>query len=52
MSANPAPGFKKRPEHRITTQPARIRVCVSANAEIVADTRDALAMKEGDYAFV
>ena len=49
MSANSAPGYKQRPEHRITTTPAGVRVQVKVAGEVIADTRDALEMKEGDY---
>ena len=47
-----APGFQSQPQHRIDTQPANRRLRVSFNGEIVADTRDALAMKEGSYPVV
>lgn len=50
--ANPAPGFKQRPDHRITVSPAGIRVKASFNGELVAETREALAMKEGSYPVV
>jgi uncharacterized protein (DUF427 family) len=49
MSANPAPGFKKRPDYRIALAPAGVRVQVKVNGEVIADTRDALRMNEGDY---
>lgn len=49
MSANPAPGFEKHPEHRITVQPAGIRVRVKLNGEWIADTREALRLEEGKY---
>jgi uncharacterized protein (DUF427 family) len=49
MTANPAPGFRKRPDHSIVTQPAGVRVQVRAGGEVIADSRDALVMKEGDY---
>jgi uncharacterized protein (DUF427 family) len=50
--ANPAPGFEQRPDHPITVSPAGIRVKASFNGELVAETRDALAMKEGTYPVV
>jgi uncharacterized protein (DUF427 family) len=50
--SNPAPGFKKRPEHRIDTKPAGVRVQVKFKGELIADSRNALAMKEGDYPVV
>ena len=43
---NPAPGFKKYPEHRLTTQPARVRVQVRYNGELIADTTGAVEMHE------
>jgi uncharacterized protein (DUF427 family) len=49
MTANPAPGFGKRPDHSIVTQPAGVRVQVRAGGRVIADSRDALVMKEGDY---
>ena len=50
--ANPAPGFKQRPDHPIAVSPAGVRIKASFNGELVADTRDALAMKEGSYPVV
>jgi len=49
MSTNSAPGFKKHPEHRIETQPAGLRVRVTLNGEVIADSRDAVRLEEGDY---
>lgn len=49
MTANPAPGFKRRPDYRIVTRPAGVRVRVAFDGEVIADSRDALVMKEGDY---
>lgn len=46
---NPAPGYKKHPEHRITTKPAGIRVQVKFKGEVIADSRDVLVMQEGNY---
>jgi len=43
---NPAPGFKKYPEHRIETRPASAHVRVTYKGEVIADTRDALEMHE------
>ena len=44
MSA--APGFKKYPEHRVATRPAGVRVRVTLDGEVIADTRDAVALEE------
>ena len=52
MSGNSAPGYRKHPEHRIETKPAGVRVRVTFNSEVIADTRDAVEMKEGDYPLV
>ena len=48
----PAPGFRKRPDHRIAVSPVADRVRVTFRGEVIADTRAALAMKEGDYPLV
>jgi uncharacterized protein (DUF427 family) len=48
-TGNPAPGYKKYPDHRIETKPAKERVRVTFNGEVIADTRDAIRMEEGDY---
>ena len=52
MSANPSPGFRKHPDYRIAVAPAGKRVTVDFAGTTIADTRDALAMKEGDYPVV
>lgn len=52
MSANRAPGFKQHPDYRIATKPAGVRVQVKINGDVIADSRDAVEMKEGDYATV
>jgi uncharacterized protein (DUF427 family) len=46
MTANSAPGFKKYPEHRITTKPSEARVMVTFRGEVIADTGDAVEMQE------
>ncbi len=43
---------KGTPAPHITTKPAGVRVTVTANGVVVAETRDALALKEGDYPVV
>ena len=48
-TGNPAPGYKKYPEHRIETKPAKERVRVTFKGEVIADTRDAIRMEEGSY---
>ena len=52
MSANSGPGYKQYPDHRITTKPAGVRVQVKLEGELIADSRDAVEMKEGDYPVV
>jgi uncharacterized protein (DUF427 family) len=49
MSANAAPGWKKRPDYRITVKPAGARVQVKVKGELIADTKDAIRLEEGDY---
>jgi uncharacterized protein (DUF427 family) len=44
--SNPAPGYKKYPNHRISTEPAGVRVQVRLGNELIADTTDAVAMHE------
>jgi uncharacterized protein (DUF427 family) len=46
---NSAPGFNKNPGHRITTAPAGVRVRVMFKGEVIADSRDAIRLEEGDY---
>lgn len=46
MSANGSPGFKQYPNHRIAIRPAGVRVQVKLGGEVIADTRDAIAMEE------
>ena len=49
MSTNAAPGWKKRPDYRITTKPAGARIQVKFRGEVIADTKDAIRLEEGDY---
>ena len=43
---NPAPGFKKYPQHRVETRPASAHVQVTYAGELIADTRDAVELHE------
>jgi uncharacterized protein (DUF427 family) len=52
MSANSGPGYGQRPDHRISTVPANSHIQVIYKGEVIADTRDAVAMKEGSYPVV
>ena len=40
------PGWKKYPKHRVATRPAGVRVQVKLSGEVIADSRDAVAMEE------
>ena len=44
--------MKGKPAGHITTQPANARVRVSFGGETLADSRDAIALKEGSYPVV
>jgi len=46
MSANSGPGWKKYPNHRITTKPAGVRVQIKLKGELIADTRNAIQLEE------
>jgi uncharacterized protein (DUF427 family) len=46
MSANPAPGFKAYPDHRVATQPADVHVQIRYNGDVIADTTDAIRLEE------
>ena len=43
---NPAPGYKKYPQHQVSTQPATVRVQVKYQGEVIADSRSAVEMRE------
>jgi uncharacterized protein (DUF427 family) len=43
---NPAPGLKKYPQHRVETRPASVRVRVTYQGEVIADTSDAVELHE------
>ena len=49
MSTNSGPGYKKYPDHRITTKPAGVRVRVKLDGEVIADTRDAIKLEESGH---
>ena len=46
---NSAPGFKQVPRNHIVTKRADARVRVSFNGELIADSHDAVELKEGTY---
>ena len=43
---NPAPGFKKYPAHRVSTEPSDAHVQVTFKGELIADTREAVELHE------
>ena len=47
--ANSAPGFQQVPRSHIVTRPAGKRLRVTANGGVIADSRDAIELKEGGY---
>lgn len=47
---NPAPGFRQFPRSHIVTRPAGRRVQVVLAGEVLADSRNAIEMREGTYA--
>ena len=48
-ATNPAPGFKKHPDHHIATKPAGVRVRVTFQGEPIADSREAIVLEESKY---
>lgn len=46
---NSAPGFKRVSRSHIVTRPAGVRVRVTFKGEVLADTLEAIEMKEGSY---
>ena len=52
MSPNSGPGYSKHPEHRVHVAPAGVRVRVTFNGEVIADTRDAIKLEESGYTTV
>lgn len=49
MSANSGPGYRKHPNHRVTTEPAGGRIRVIFDGEVLADTKAAIKLDEADY---
>jgi len=47
--ANSGPGYAQHPEHSVVVTPFNGRVVVEANGEIIADSTNALQLKEADY---
>jgi len=46
---NKAPGFARRPDHRVDLSHDKVRVRVTFNGETIADSRDAVAVRETGY---
>ncbi|PZO76023.1 MAG: hypothetical protein DI629_16515 [Mesorhizobium amorphae] len=46
---NPAPGFQKNPGKRITIEPYPGTVTVSLGDAVIASSKDAKLLREGDY---
>jgi uncharacterized protein (DUF427 family) len=46
MAANPAPGWEKKPEHRVDLRPESRRVRVTFGGVTIADTGQALRVEE------
>jgi uncharacterized protein (DUF427 family) len=46
---NSAPGFQRVPRSHIVTRPAGKRLRVTAIGEVIADSRDAIELREGGY---
>ena len=46
LQMNPAPGFRKYPGHRVSTNPSRAHVVVTYKGEVIADTREAVELHE------
>ena len=47
---NPAPGWQKHPEHRITILPSNVHVKVRYRGEVIAASVEALKLEESGYA--
>jgi len=43
---NPAPGFKKYPQHQVEARPSSARVRVLSKGQVIADTREAVELHE------
>ena len=48
-TANPAPGYEKKPEHEVTITPFAGRVVAKHGDLVLADTENALQVKETGY---
>ncbi len=48
-TANPAPGFERKPDYRIDMKPAGRAMRVILDCNVLAESDNALVMREGDY---
>ncbi|RED50735.1 DUF427 domain-containing protein [Aestuariispira insulae] len=48
-AANPAPGFLKHPDHKITIEPCDQEVIVERRGHSLAKSRNALILREASY---
>lgn len=49
MGDNPAPGYAKKPDHVVATAPFQGRVTISLGGEVIADSANALLMRESNH---
>jgi uncharacterized protein (DUF427 family) len=49
MSSNSGPGYTKHPEHRVKLEHANERVIVTFDSEVIADTTEAIRLREATY---
>lgn len=47
--SNSGPGYTRHPEHRVEVERANERVTVRFNGEVIADTTNAIRLREADY---
>jgi uncharacterized protein (DUF427 family) len=52
MGASRGPGYAKHPEHRVETMRAGVRVQVTFDGEVIADSEDAIKLEETGYGAV
>jgi uncharacterized protein (DUF427 family) len=47
--SNSGPGYTRHPEHRVEVERANERVTVRFNGEVIADSTNAIRLREADY---
>jgi len=50
MAGNPAPGYRKKPDHQVNVSPYRGRVVVKLGGEVIAESENALLVEETRHA--